>query len=347
MAAPLLPPEALSSPDEISMPESRLGIVDISPKPGQFLSEHDLYMLTHTTVESVFPARDPSARNKALRIELPDGSMHRRLYTPSEDPEVQPPFRVVNILGYTESIDAPHVRKYHDQLAHMLPSIPVSTEATYGIDGTADELNTWQKLGLTHDDVAQRLFDVLHLTYDDMPIIPVSTSQGASILARVRDLHEADGSHLTFQDQILYEPYLLTKEQKCFRILSRFIGGHVLIDGTRELLKHTRPSEIPELWWDQARSMPHFKEDATALLAHGIGNLRRTEQRVITNMLAYGALVLQGSVDCLGCEETNSLPGVELKRVPGKGHSMGMNPAKRALSVAKALRHRGHLPATS
>ena len=337
MAQPIIPVEAFSSLPGTGGSEA-----------GANMDDHYRRMLAITTIEDSWVSNGPEGPviNQVQRLDISEvagpGTVHRRLYTAPAS-ALKPPFGIVSILGYTESIDAEYVRKHHGYLSALHPDIPVSTEATYGIDDTADELTAWQKVRLTHDQVAERTYAVMRYLYPNLPVIAVPTSQAASIHARIRKLNEADGEPIEFQDQLLYEPYLLTKEQKCFGILARFVAGHVVIDGTRELLTNTNPSEILGLWLDQATSAHAMRRDLPALVGHGISNLRRTEHSVIAGMLAKGALVIQGSRDCLGCEATNSLPGVELKVVEGKGHSMGMNPVKRAHAISKALKNRGHI----
>ena len=323
MAQPLHLVESIPIPIETSVPQ-----------PDMALTAHDLWLLTHTHTEKQWNTYDADGprTHQFQQIELP-GRKHRRLRTEASPDVPAEEYEVVNLLGWTESVDTALTQKTHEKLSGYIPGAAINTEATYGIDGTVE--GNWPKIrGLNLDDMAARTFDMLRTVYADKPLVITATSMNAAVLARVEELNDNSDQQVNIVQRILYEPCLVPPERAGLRMAPGFFA-HVIKDYMHELVYRTAPSEIFEIILDEAKSGPRLR-DIPAVLAQGLSLLRGTPYDLIATLARKEPIKIQGTTDCLGSDIVNSLP-FKHRNVEGKGHGMAMNPRKRAYAIAKAL----------
>jgi hypothetical protein len=271
--------------------------------------------------------------HQTQRIAMPrPGRVHTRLVTERHEA----PYRIVGLEGWTESIHTPLAHNTHAHLAHLNPHASVSTEATYGIDGSTRSPRRHGRLDL--EEMAEETLDTLVFQYEDEPLVITATSMAAAILARMERLRRIRRAPLNIVHRVLYEPCLTLPERSGVRMIGRF-AAHMANDLHR-VQRRTPLMEKPRLVTDYIGSRPR-RGDITTVIKQGLAVKDGTSWSDIQLLASTKPSKIQGTKDCLKSPEVDGLEGFIAHDIEGAGHAMGAVAVERAVAITGALRARG------
>jgi hypothetical protein len=323
-----------------------LGEVDGAATSHPALPDNVRWLLDHMDIGPEWETKNGvyTHLHQSHTIELRNGNRHRRLHSEALEIDTTPQYELVNLLGWTESVDALITRDTQVQLSHANPHIAVNTEATFGIDGTGIASGSRGSDITSSDAIAKAHFEMMMNVYPDTPIVVTATSKAAGELARLDRLNDKAGRPLTIIGRILYEPALVNADPTRVALAGRVATaarflGHMPFEYGRHVSEQPGIRGKARSVISLARSMPHVRDSVT-ILRQGLHILEGTDMEDIVALAEKHPTKIQGTLDCLKDPDVDALPFVA-QDVEGVGHAMGADALARAGAITLALRNCG------
>lgn len=271
-------------------------------------------------------------RHFVQAVQLPS-RRHQRLLTAAYNASQPGTLHLANLEGWTESIHGDIAHETQAELAELNPDIDISTEATYGMDGsTRAPHRPWKRI--TYNEMARETFSMLQFSYGNTPLVLSACSMSAGVVARIERLNQAAKSPLNIVGRIMYEPCLTSPENSGLPMALEF-GWHMRTDSKR-VRRETPRNQRPGLFFDVLHSGPRLG-DWPNVLQHGIAILGGTpheDQRALDRTCPID---IRGSEDCLTSRRLPGLESAVVKEIEGAGHAMGAIAVERAVAITEGL----------